>query len=78
MNVIQCKIKREEVNTMEMICKTINNARDGLKSQIFITAGKRSAACGEKTSTTRCLKGRTKKQKLTMIELRINRKKIIK
>ena len=42
--------------------KTQNNARDGLKSQIFITAGKRSVACGEKTSTTRCLKGRTKKR----------------
>ena len=28
-----------------------NNAKNGLKSQIFITAGKRSAACGDKTST---------------------------
>jgi site-specific DNA-adenine methylase len=31
-----------------------------LKSQIFITAGERSVACGRKNTRNYCLKGRTK------------------
>ena len=47
-----------------MICKTINTANHGLKSQIFITAGQRPA--DKPVDKDLCLKGRTKQQKIVL------------